>query len=61
MNSMGGLYLPPWLVKDEFVWFALDNIDFLEATPCGMNTLHGTAIAIYQSSNYDKRTNAVTN
>ena len=37
-----------------FVWFALDNIDFLESTPCGMNTLHGTAIAIYQSAAPDK-------
>ena len=32
-----------------FVWFALDNIDFLESTPSGMNTLHGTATAVYQS------------
>lgn len=49
MDSFEGVCLPPWLVKDKFVWFALDNIDFLESTPCGMNTLHGTAIAIYQS------------
>ena len=28
MDSLGGVFLPPWLVKDTFVWFALDNIDF---------------------------------
>jgi hypothetical protein len=50
IESMGGVYQPPWLVHDMFVWFALDNIDFLESTPCGMNTLHGTATAIYQSA-----------
>ena len=50
MKSMGGVYRPPWLVNDMFVWFALDNIDFLESTPCGMNTLHGTATAVYQSA-----------
>ena len=50
MVSLGGVFLPPWLVKDTFVWFALDNIQFLESTPCGMNTLHGTALAVYQSA-----------
>ena len=49
MESMGGIYLPHWVEKNEFVWFAMDNIDFLEATPSGMNTLHGTAIAMYQT------------
>ena len=49
IKSKGGVYRPPWLVNDMFVWFALDNIDFLESTPCGMNTLHGTAIAVYQN------------
>ena len=50
MNFTGGVYRPPWLVHDMFVWFALDNIDFLEFTPSGMNTLHGTAIAVYQTA-----------
>ena len=54
MDSLGGVFLPPWLVKGTFVWFALDNIDFLELTPCGMNTLHGTAIAVYQLAAPDK-------
>ena len=43
-----GVYLPPWTIQDQFVWFVIDNIDFLEATP-GMNTLHGTAIALFQT------------
>lgn len=43
-----------WLVKDTFIWFALDNIDFLESTPSGMDTLHGTAIAVYQTVSPDK-------
>jgi len=54
MDALGGICLPPWVVQDTFVWFALDNIDFLEATPSGMNTLHGTAIAIYQSESLEK-------
>ena len=54
MDSLGGVFIPPWLVKDTFVWFALDNIEFLESTPCGMNTLHGTALAVYQSAAPDK-------
>ena len=28
-KSMGGVFRPPWLVNDMFVWFALDNIDSL--------------------------------
>ena len=48
-KSMGGVFRPPWLGNVIFVSFALDNIDFLESTPCGMNTLHGIATAVYQS------------
>ena len=48
-KSMGSVFRPPWLVNDMFVWFALYNIDFLESTPCGMNTLHDTATAVYKS------------
>lgn len=50
LDGPGGICLPSWLIKDAFVWFAMDNIDFLESTPCGMDTLHGTAIAIYQGA-----------
>ena len=50
MKLMGGVPRPPWLVNNQFVWLALDNIGFLESTPCGMNTLHGTATAAYQTA-----------
>ena len=48
-KSLGEVYRPLWLVQDMFVWFAIDNIDFLECTLSGMNTLHGTATAVYQT------------
>ena len=48
-KNNNGVYLPPWTTQDQFVWFAIDNIDFLEATPSGRNTLHGTAIAMFQT------------
>ena len=54
IKSNNGVYLPPWSVPDEFTWFAIDNIDFLEQTPTGMNTLHGTAIAMYQQKTEDE-------
>lgn len=42
------IFIPSVLRKHEFVWFAIDNINFLEATPSGMNTLNGTALAEFQ-------------
>lgn len=42
--------IPHWVEKNSFTWFGIDNIDFLEATPNGMNTLHGTVIAIFQNA-----------
>ena len=48
-NFTGGL-CPPWLVHDMFVWFALDDRDFLESTPSGMNTRKETAITVYQTA-----------
>lgn len=50
MVSNGGLFIPSWMVKDQFVWFALDNIDFLEDTVNGKDTLHGSVLAVYQST-----------
>ena len=44
-----GYYLPLSMVKEVFAWFSLDNIDFLEDTPSGKNTLHGTAMAMFQN------------
>ena len=54
MHSNGEVSLPSWMIKDTFVWLALHNIDFLEATLSGMNTLHGTAVAMYRSATPDK-------
>ena len=44
-----GYYLPDSMSQNTFVWFALDNIDFLEDTASGKDTLHGTGIAMYHS------------
>ena len=46
--EQGGVYLPPFAVKNKPVYFAQDNIDFDEATPDGTNTLHRTIIVMFQ-------------
>ena len=48
-----GVYLPPFVVKGKPVYFAVDNIDFNEATPDGANTLHGTIITLFQEKSDD--------
>ena len=48
MEMNGGAYLPPDISLGRFVFFAVDNVDFLEDTPDVKRTLHGTAMAIYQ-------------
>ena len=48
MDKNGGVYLPPDIVKERHVFFAVDNVDFAEDTYDGQRTLHGTAMAIYQ-------------
>ena len=45
-----GLYVPPFLKKDAFVFFAVDNTDFLEDTANGKGTTHGTITAVYQKA-----------
>ena len=55
MEENGGLFLPPDIVKGRHVFFAIDNIDFTEDTYDGRNTLHGTAMAIYQKCHPDTR------
>ena len=49
-NTRGfhGLYVPPFLKRGAFVFFAADNTDFAEDTPDGKGTTHGTIIAVYQ-------------
>ena len=44
MKSTGGFPLPSFVKKGKFVLCATDNIDFLENTLDGQNTLHGTII-----------------
>ena len=46
IQDAGGFCLPDFVKKGENVWFALDNIDCLEDTPYGQNTLHGTIIVL---------------
>ena len=48
MDEYGGTYVPSQLVKGRFVFCAADNIDFLEDTPYGKGTLHGTVMVVYQ-------------
>ena len=43
-----GLYVPPFLKKGTFVYFAADNVDFSEDTTDGKGTTHGTIVAVYQ-------------
>ncbi|KAK1906588.1 Photoreceptor cilium actin regulator [Dissostichus eleginoides] len=43
-----GLYVPPFLRKGTFVFFAADNTDFVEDTRDGKGTTHGTITAVYQ-------------
>ena len=45
-----GLYVPPFLKKGAFVFFASDNTDFAEDTADGKGTTHGTVIAVYQKA-----------
>ena len=43
-----GIYVPPALAKGQFIYFAVDNSNFSEDTPEGKNTLHVTAMAVFQ-------------
>ena len=45
-----GLYVPPFLKKGAFVFFAVDNVDFSEDTADGKGTTHGTITAVYQKA-----------
>lgn len=48
MRSSGGYCIPPCIRKGISVFFAIDNIDFLEDTCDGQNTLHGTVVVMNQ-------------
>eukprot|EP00794_Sanderia_malayensis_P019658 gene19658-21605_t len=49
----GGYCLPLFVKRDRSLFFAADNIDFLEHTPDGQNTLHGTILVINQQEDDD--------
>ena len=42
------IYVFPALARGQFIYFAVDNSDFSEDTPEGKNTLHATAMAVFQ-------------
>lgn len=46
-----GLYVPPFLKKGTFVFFAVDNTYFAEDTADGKGTTHGTVTAVYKKAN----------
>lgn len=46
-----GMYVPPFIKKGTFVFFAVDNTDFAEDTVDGKGTTHGTITAVYQKAN----------
>ena len=48
INKTGCYCIPDFVKKGVHLWFAIDNIDFLEATAYGQNTLHGTIIIVFQ-------------
>jgi len=47
IKQFDGLYLPPFLKKGTFVFFALDNTDSAEDTVDGRRTTHGSITAMY--------------
>ena len=53
MRETPGYCLPDVIKKGITVFFAVDNIDFLEDTPYGQSTLHGTLIVVNQKEKKD--------
>lgn len=48
------LYLPLPIVKEQPVYFAIDNVDFKNNTRNGKNEVYGTGIIVYQSAKNSK-------
>ena len=42
------IFIPPKLCKGQFIFFSVDNSDFSEDTPGRKNTLHATAMVVFQ-------------
>ena len=47
-SSEHSIFIPPKLCKGQFIFFSVDNSDFSEDTPDGKNTLHATAMVVFQ-------------
>ena len=47
-SSEHNIFIPPKLCKGQFSFFSVDNSDFSEDTPDGKNTLHATAMVVFQ-------------
>ena len=47
-SSEHNIFIPPKLCKGQFIFFSVDNSDFSEDTPDGKNTLHATAMVVFQ-------------
>ena len=48
MSNGSGICLPDFIKEGVSIWFAIDNIDFLEDAPSGQGTFHGTVIVLFQ-------------
>ena len=49
-KKFDGIYVPPFLKKCTFIFFAIDNTDFAEDTLDNKGTTHGTITAVYQKA-----------
>ena len=49
-KKFDGLYVPPFLINCTFVFFAIDNTDFVEDTVDGKSTTHSTMTAVYEKA-----------
>ena len=47
-SSEHNFFIPPKLCKGQFIVFSVDNSDFSEDTPDGKNTVHATAMVVFQ-------------
>ena len=48
IQNTGYFCLPDFVRKDVHLWFAIDNIDFLENIVYGQNTLLSTLVILFQ-------------
>ena len=51
MKEKGGHVLSRFVKKGKSIYLSVDNIDFLEGTAYGQNTLHGPLVVINQEEN----------